>query len=369
MIESFYAWYSSITNACRNVDLRRYDKRPSLVAHSFGTWIVCYAMQKYEEIRFDKLILCGCILPRDFDWNSLFARDQVALVRNECGQMDPWPRIARRFVARAGSAGSDGFDWFGSLVQNDYCAECKHSDSLLRSHMEHVWLPFLFLPPNPLSVLHGRDIHDGVEFSKNLKHTGTRIDVEAFGQLPNYNKVVLPRGLSTSWIEINADIYTFLIDRRSRVPAGYLNAMPVVEGAYSELRSGAKTDNQVTAQDIVPYVGNQSVKMYLMSVAIAKDCRRWGEGLFQQGYVKLINAFIDKMTYYARNHGIRVTHFLAIAWTAEGLKLCESFGMRKVGVDGFGDDVFELDVCGMKSANGTRVLPGVRRLIKLYQDM
>jgi pimeloyl-ACP methyl ester carboxylesterase len=110
-IDEFYEWYSRVVRDHDSVDLRLYDKRPSVVAHSFGTWIVGYAMLKYEDIRFDKMILIGCI-PRNFDWGKLFARDQVASVRNECGLKDPWPRWAGRLVSGAGDAGTAGFDWF-----------------------------------------------------------------------------------------------------------------------------------------------------------------------------------------------------------------------------------------------------------------
>src|SRR5438552_17651285 len=39
---------------------------PSIVAHSFGTYVLGYALLKYDNIRFDKVILCASILPRDF---------------------------------------------------------------------------------------------------------------------------------------------------------------------------------------------------------------------------------------------------------------------------------------------------------------
>jgi serine/threonine-protein kinase len=91
MVDRFYDWYASVVNSCPEVDLEHYDKRPSVVAHSLGSWIVGNAMLKHDDVRFDKLILAGSILPRDFDWMTLFARDQVAFVRNECGQEDPGP--------------------------------------------------------------------------------------------------------------------------------------------------------------------------------------------------------------------------------------------------------------------------------------
>jgi pimeloyl-ACP methyl ester carboxylesterase len=160
MVDRFYSWVGQTIRSHTAVDLDRYDRRPSVVAHSLGSWIVGYAMLKHADLRFDKLILAGSILPRDFDWGTLFARDQVGFVRNECGLSDPWPRWARRLVGYSGTGGSEGFDWFGNLVENVPCEWFGHSDSLMRQHIERCWIPTLCQRPSPLVVRHGREIHD-----------------------------------------------------------------------------------------------------------------------------------------------------------------------------------------------------------------
>ena len=345
MVDKFYDWYGSVVTGCGTVDLDRYDKRPSVAAHSFGSWIVGNAMLKYEDVRFDKIIFTGSILSRDFDWGLLFARDQVASVLNECGQKDPWPRWAGRLVAHAGTGGSDGFEWFGSAIENVNREWFAHSDALLRTHMERYWIPFLHRSPSPLTLVHGRNIHDGEEFSKTLDHTGTIIDDQVFGNLPNYTEVEIPRGLSLTWIKVNPDIYTFLVDRQSGKPAGYVNAMPVEDVVYLQIRNGTVADNKISADAILRDIGHKKIlKIYMMSIAIDGQYRRWGDGIFQQAYLQLITGVLDKLTYYATRHGIRVTHFLATAWTQEGRRICESFGMTEIGKDEFNDSIFELDL-------------------------
>ena len=42
--------------------------RPSIIAHSFGTYLVAALLIKYPELVFDKIILTGSIVDRDFDW-------------------------------------------------------------------------------------------------------------------------------------------------------------------------------------------------------------------------------------------------------------------------------------------------------------
>jgi hypothetical protein len=369
LVDRFYDWYAAVVKSCSAVDLDRYDGRPSAVAHSLGSWIIGNAMLKFDDVRFDKLVLAGSILPSDFDWGTLFARDQVALVRNECGQRDPWPTWAGRVVARSGTGGSKGFEWFGAAVENVRCDWFGHSEALMRPHIERHWLPFLFRPPSPLAIIHGREIQDGEQFSETLDHTGTVIDTEAFGKLPHYADVEIPRGLSITWIKINPDIYTFLIDRQTRKPAGYLNAMPVDDALYAGIRNGQVADNAVPADGIVPYTGSRTVRVYLMSIAIDEKYRRWGDGIFQQAYVQLLTGFLDKLTYYAKNHGTRATHFLATAWTAEGRRMCQSFGMREIGKDNFGDPILELDLEALQSKPPAKIPPALKRLLKLYKGL
>lgn len=218
-------------------------------------------------------------------------------------------------------------------------------------------------------LVHGGTIQDGEEFRRILDHTGPVIDTEVYGSLDHYNEVEIPRGLALGWIRINPDIYTFLIDRQSRKPAGYFNAMPVEELTYSKIRNGEVFDNGISASGVVPFVGNQVIKVYLMSIAIFEEYRHWGEGLFQQAYVQLLTGLLDKLFYYAKNQSIRVSHFLATAWTPEGHKMCEHLGMTKVGCDAFGDPIYEIELASLIPEDKPKILPALRRLVAVYREM
>lgn len=368
LIDKFYDWFASTVKACPAVDLKQYDKRPSIVAHSLGSWIVGNAMLKHKDICFDKIIFAGSILPRDFDWATLFARDQVAFVRNECGQKDPWPYWSSRVVAGTGTGGSAGFDWFSTAVTDERCEWFGHSDALMRPHIEAHWVPVLLRAPSPLVLLHGREIRDADQFNKILDYTSTEIDDKVYGNLPHYSEVEIPRGLSVEWIKINPDIYTFLVDRRTGNPAGYINAMPVDDAAYEEIRIGKKPDNRVQADDILPYLGPKKIKMYLMSIAIAEEHRHWGEGILQSASVQLLTGFLDKLTRYAKERGICVTHFIATAWTPEGRRLCQHFGMTQVGKDSFGDAIFEVDLGAIRRSSAPKIMHALRRLLAVYDE-
>jgi pimeloyl-ACP methyl ester carboxylesterase len=317
-INEFHEFYGALANeGSLGIDLANYCARPSIVAHSFGTYIVGYAMQKFPDIRFDKVVLCGSILPVDFDWSTLFDRDQVNFVRNEYGVHDYWTSVAGAFVPDAGGSGSEGFRRISSsVVSQERFDYYKHSDFFCRPHIETHWLPILRREPSPFQIRHGRNLQDD-EFAAALS-AARAIDKSVFSTSPGYEKLRLPVGLSKTWIEVNPDIYTFLFDRRMRKFCGYINAMPVDDQCFDKLLKGHLRDNEITSLDINPFLPDQLIKLYLMSIAIDPAVRRAREGLFQEPIERLLNGFIGKLYYYAVNNGVRITEIASIVWTVPG---------------------------------------------------
>ena len=117
-------------------------RHPSIVAHSFGTYILGNALLRYPYLRFDKVLLCGSILPRGFPWDRLIERGQVQSVRNEFGRHDIWTKAVAWFVSGTGPSGLVGFTApHPRLTQERF--EFDHSEYFDRAHMEDRWLPFL----------------------------------------------------------------------------------------------------------------------------------------------------------------------------------------------------------------------------------
>jgi hypothetical protein len=128
----------------RRLDIER-GQTPSVVAHSFGTYVLGYTLLRFDFIRFNKVILCGSILPADFPWDRLIERGQVQAVRNEYGVRDPWVRRVRCFVRGTGPSGASGFTCqHERLEQEEF--EYDHGDYFGLDHMEDRWLPFLNRP-------------------------------------------------------------------------------------------------------------------------------------------------------------------------------------------------------------------------------
>lgn len=358
-VEYFHDWYQQ---QVVDLDLDDPEQRPSIVAHSFGTYMVGRCMRKYEDVKFDKIILTGSILPRGFDWGRLFARDQFAQVINECGWQDFWSGIVGSAVRGTGSSGKHGFyvsdDRF--IVQNPH-EEFEHSDFFYQTLMKE-WIGKLRKQPDTFYVVHGRDFSDRQLFS-DILDAGHELDVEVFKDHPHFRDVDLPRGLSLTWIEINPDIYTYLFDRKTGLQVGYINAMPVDERTFIKVLDGTIRDNEIRKKNVRPYSANAQLDIYLMSIATAPAARRVGDGLFDATINKLLYAFTHKLEQYVITRNVRIRRIAAVAWTPEGQELCRILGLEKLTAvtDEFGNPVFALDLS--RNLSRRRIFGGLRNVI------
>ena len=134
----------------RDVPLDK-EHPPSIIAHSFGTYILANALLKYDWLRFDKIVLCGSILPVSFPWGKLIDRGQVRAVRNEFGAKDIWSGLVRWFVAGTGPSGRVGFDCEHERFEQERF-DFTHSEYFDKGHMEAKWLPFLDRESCPIAV-------------------------------------------------------------------------------------------------------------------------------------------------------------------------------------------------------------------------
>ena len=117
--------------------------KPSVIAHSFGTYIVTKALEKYDFIRLDKLILCGSIAPVEYDWQKLFDNKQITKTRNDSGGEDCWAGIVNKFARGTGPSGKNGFSQKHDRLVDINHGKLKHSDYLASDFCEAHWVPIL----------------------------------------------------------------------------------------------------------------------------------------------------------------------------------------------------------------------------------
>ena len=367
MIKSFEEWFST---RCQfkdyHMDLNDHTHRPSLIAHSYGTFIVAYALKKHPKLRLDKLILCGSILPRDFDWAELFARDQVNRVINDQGVRDRVTRWAGRVKRRAGDSGTAGFTCDDPRLMNVVFESYGHGDFFNLSHMRDHWVALLTETPSPFAVKCGSDVPSVSDYERHCAAT-RRLDRVAYSLLPGYDEV--PRGQSIEWWRMNPSIYTYLMagPRRSLV-RGYVNAMPMREEAFRRMRRGELRDPDVRPDDVLEFQRGVPVRLYLMSIVVRKGLMGATGGLRCPALHTLINGAIGKLRALWLSHGIRVEEMCAIAWTPQGGRLSEMLGMLPTGSDRDGHVIYTVRVSDLvNSRRGRQVaFQGYRKLLEAY---
>ena len=112
----------------------------SVVAHSFGTYVVSYIMKENFDIKFDKVIFCGSVVDYDFPFEQFQDRFMKPLM-NEVGTRDIWPAVAESVTSGFGSAGTYGFR--RPLVRDRWHNRAHHGYFLTRAFCEKFWIPFL----------------------------------------------------------------------------------------------------------------------------------------------------------------------------------------------------------------------------------
>lgn len=111
-------------------------------------------------------------------------------------------------------------------------------------------------------------------------------------------------------------------NHRDKIVA-YINAAPITDECYEEIRSGKIIDAKINYEDIESFDMPGFYNLYFASVVVDLDY----QNLFLLS--KVYNAFADKLLKLADNDFI-ITRVLADAVSKKGKKFCEIFGMNKV---------------------------------------
>lgn len=110
----------------------------TIICHSNGTKAVVDMLLEEPTFRIQNLIMCGSVVPDDFDWNLL--TDQISgKIINDYGVRDIWPAVARSVTWGYGYSGTNGF---GSPVV-DRMHDATHSSYFERDFVARFWLPFI----------------------------------------------------------------------------------------------------------------------------------------------------------------------------------------------------------------------------------
>jgi pimeloyl-ACP methyl ester carboxylesterase len=135
--------------------------RVSIVAHSFGTLIAMECLQADNgDLLYDRVVLTGSIVPRDFDWKAVLEKKWVMAVRNERASADWVVRMALlasrrplRWLTRlkAGDSGRESFAQKHPALLDDWIAG-DHSEAHSPLRFER-WARFIAYPELPEDLL------------------------------------------------------------------------------------------------------------------------------------------------------------------------------------------------------------------------
>ncbi|MDW9439254.1 MULTISPECIES: esterase/lipase family protein [Sinorhizobium] len=116
------------------------DSPLSIIAHSFGTYVIARILQERFDLSFHRVIFCGSVLPFRFPFEQ-FQQRFTPPILNEVGTRDIWPAVAYSVTFGYGYAGSYGFR--RPLVKDRWHEGARHNYFLSKEFCQKYWTPFL----------------------------------------------------------------------------------------------------------------------------------------------------------------------------------------------------------------------------------
>lgn len=129
-----------VAQEMREARRREPRARMMVIAHSFGSYILSRILRDASDLEFERIILCGSIVPRNFKWD-LFARNMAqGAILNNVGTEDFYPVLATFASIGYGASGRLGFKT-GRVVDRFF--ELGHSGFFTPGHIRKHWRPFI----------------------------------------------------------------------------------------------------------------------------------------------------------------------------------------------------------------------------------
>jgi len=133
-----------IKSVIENAIAAHKDAEVTIIAHSFGTWMVSKILHEDTNIAIDRLVLCGAIVPNDFRWDrvqKINLRNRRRSIVNEYSPLDFWPLTAKVTTYGYGNTGSRGI---GDAGVTDRRHSIPHAGYLNTEFARRYWDPFIY---------------------------------------------------------------------------------------------------------------------------------------------------------------------------------------------------------------------------------
>lgn len=114
---------------------------PSVIAHSFGTYILTSAMNIFTDIKFDKIVLMGSIVDKEYCFDEKYENNQYTKLLNIVCPRDLWVKLAH-LILRLGDSGVCDFVNAKEKTSHVY-EKMGHSDMLGIDVFVNKVVPFI----------------------------------------------------------------------------------------------------------------------------------------------------------------------------------------------------------------------------------
>lgn len=128
-----------VTQELRNLKTLHPDADISVIAHSFGTYILSKILEDHTDLNFYRIQLCGAVIDTNYRWDKVQARIAKQIV-NDVGHKDIYPLLARKVTWGYGDSGTFGFK---KVLIRDRHFNYGHSDFMTEEHVTKYWKPFI----------------------------------------------------------------------------------------------------------------------------------------------------------------------------------------------------------------------------------
>jgi pimeloyl-ACP methyl ester carboxylesterase len=122
----------------RDKRLKYPNAKISVIAHSFGTYVVTKALRE-PDLVFHKIIFCGSVAPDDFRVAKFGSQIKFDPILNDCGTRDILPALAKSITWGYGATGIFGF---GTDGIRDRFHDYSHSEYFSEDFVRAYWLPY-----------------------------------------------------------------------------------------------------------------------------------------------------------------------------------------------------------------------------------
>jgi len=133
---------NKVLREIRDIKQREPQARLMVIAHSFGSYIVSRILHDHSDIQFERIVLCGSIVPRDFRWDKHAPTMKHGAILNDIGTNDFYPVLATFGSFGYGSSGRLGFKT-GRVVDRYFPYGHSTFFDKKRRHIKRFWKPFI----------------------------------------------------------------------------------------------------------------------------------------------------------------------------------------------------------------------------------